>query len=124
MSATTQLHDLVSNAPLTCHQLPERSFRFKNGTYFPVCARCTGVFTGQMFALLFVVIHGANLNVYFFLFGLPMLVDWLVQYRGWQESTNLRRVITGSLGGFGLGILYYSVAVFGIEFLLKLTKLV
>lgn len=119
-----QLHDLASKTPLACHQLPERSFRLGSGTYFPVCARCTGVFVGQMFALVYIFVRGANISMYFLLLTIPLLLDWLVQYTGLRESTNTRRVITGAVGGFGLGVLYYSVAVFGLEFLVRLAKLI
>ena len=33
-----------------CHQLPERSFSFR-GKQFPVCARCTGVFIGEVLGI-------------------------------------------------------------------------
>lgn len=31
-----------------------------------------------------------------------MLFDWLLQYFRIKESTNIRRLITGVLGGFGV----------------------
>lgn len=30
-----------------------------------------------------------------------MLADWLIQYLKIRQSTNLRRLITGFIGGFG-----------------------
>ncbi len=84
-----------------CHQMPERSFFFR-GKQFPVCARCTGVFLGQFLALCTVG----------WLWCPPwwaapascalMLADWGVQALGWRASTNLRRLITGLLCGYGL----------------------
>jgi uncharacterized membrane protein len=91
-----------------CHQLPERSFRIKAYT-FPVCARCTGVALGQVLA------------VFVFLFGLsvpPILsvglltvmgIDWSIQKIGWMESTNMRRLLTGLCGGFGVFSTYLFV---------------
>jgi len=34
--------------------------------------------------------------------GLPLIVDWLVQWLGVAESTNTRRFVTGFLFGFAL----------------------
>ncbi|MGN0178214.1 MAG: DUF2085 domain-containing protein [Monoglobaceae bacterium] len=31
-----------------------------------------------------------------------MFIDWYIQYLKINESTNIRRLITGTLGGFGL----------------------
>ena len=83
-----------------CHQMPERSF-FWHGRQFPVCARCTGVFAGQLAALfLFRLVSPP----YWLLaaFCAIMLADWLVQRFGLRESTNLRRLITGLLCGYAL----------------------
>jgi uncharacterized membrane protein len=91
-----------------CHQSPERSFRI--GWYtFPVCARCTGAFFGQLSAvilLLFGIICPPLTAL-----GLLALMgaDWLVQRIGLLESTNVRRLLTGLCGGFGLFSVYINV---------------
>jgi uncharacterized membrane protein len=90
-----------------CHQMPERSFFF-HGHQFPICARCTGVLIGQTFAaftFLFVKIK----NITCLLLALPMAIDWGMQYVGIKASTNVRRLITGILGGFGLALIYFRV---------------
>lgn len=83
-----------------CHQLPERSFHFHN-RQFPVCARCTGAFFGYLLgAITFIFVtvpHWVSL-----IMCLVMLCDWLFQYFEIRSSTNLRRLITGALCGFGL----------------------
>lgn len=58
---------------LGCHQLPERSF-YWHGYQFPVCARCTGVYIGELLALFghFVIGSFWRLDV---LFCLVMLLD-------------------------------------------------
>ena len=38
-------------------------------------------------------------------------MDWLIQFIKVKESTNIRRLITGLLGGFGLSNLYYFVII-------------
>lgn len=89
-----------------CHQMPERCFTVKGYT-FPLCARCTGALIGQA-ASLVLLIFGVLLSPACgtLLLGI-MGVDWLVQRLGILESTNVRRLITGILGGFGLFTLYF-----------------
>ena len=64
-----------------CHCRPERSF-FWRGRQFPLCARCTGQLAGLLL--------------------LPMIADGTVQLLTRYESTNLRRLVTGTLFGLGL----------------------
>lgn len=117
---------MIGNAS-GCHQMPERSFFYK-GKQFPVCARCTGVTVGQFLAVLINIIGfcvrsrsnsgqfmeysinrkkdiiPASISV----ISLGMMgADWAIQEAGIKESTNLRRFITGILGGFGLFNLYF-----------------
>lgn len=90
-----------------CHQMAERSFFF-HGKQFPVCARCTGVSIGQLLALILgffwrvpVALSTAFLTA--------MGIDWGLQTAGIKESTNIRRLFTGILGGFGLFSIYLSI---------------
>ena len=90
-----------------CHQMPERSFFFR-GKQFPVCARCTGAFLGY--------ITGGVVSLFLFapiwldlLFCGILFADWLVQYICVLSSTNLRRLLTGILCGFGMAQLYIQV---------------
>jgi uncharacterized membrane protein len=88
-----------------CHQLPERSLKIRSYT-FPVCARCTGVFLGQVSAIL-VCIFGLSIPPILSVGMLSIMgIDWLIQQIGWKESTNIRRLITGTGGGFGLFSLF------------------
>lgn len=88
-----------------CHQLPERSFFYK-GKQFPVCARCTGVLIGQMSAILFMIFAFIINPITSAILLLIMGIDWFIQYIDLLESTNVRRLISGSFGGFGLFNLY------------------
>lgn len=84
-----------------CHQLAERSF-FYHGKQFPVCARCTGVFIGEILGVaLFKIAEISNLTA--ILFCLIMFVDWFVQYKFQRESNNLRRLVTGFVCGYAFG---------------------
>lgn len=93
-----------------CHQMPERSFFIKE-KQFPVCARCTGAVIGYC--------AGGITYLFFKLpiiicvsFCVIMFVDWLLQRLQIAESTNLRRLITGTVCGFGLIQLYLAAFVF------------
>ena len=94
-----------------CHRDPNRSFFFK-GKQFPFCARCTGVFVGQLIAILLIlsgvrpILNAKNLFLILFLMS-TMFFDWFIQYMGYKESTNIRRLITGVLGGAGVIFVYY-----------------
>lgn len=83
-----------------CHQMPERSFFYK-GRQFPVCARCTGVFIGQLAAVVCNIFTDISVKISVLFLGI-MGVDWSIQEAGIKESTNTRRFLTGILGGFGL----------------------
>lgn len=76
----------------------ERSFNYK-GYQFPVCARCTGIFIGQIIGIIFMV-FGLKLNLFWsVLFMLPMIIDGTIQLIKIKESNNIRRVITGFIAG-------------------------
>ncbi|MCP1101725.1 putative membrane protein [Aequitasia blattaphilus] len=90
-----------------CHQLPERSFFYK-GKQFPVCARCTGVAIGQMVAVIAGVFLRIPLALSLSLLGI-MGIDWGIQELKIKKSTNIRRLITGALGGFGVVGVYFAM---------------
>jgi len=41
----------VSLCSHICHQIPERSF-YVLGVQFPICARCTGIYSGVIFGII------------------------------------------------------------------------
>ncbi len=96
-----------------CHQKPERSFFYK-GYQFPVCARCTGAFAGQLLAFIWVMFHRPKAAMLLLL--IPLGADGISQQAGYRESNNALRFITGVLGGFGLvvGLLAVAKAIVGI----------
>ena len=81
-----------------CHQRADRSFHIGNWQ-FSNCARCTGIIFGQ---ILMLVLLPFGIRTHF-LFDLACLfllfIDWGLQYVKILESNNLRRVVTGALGG-------------------------
>lgn len=102
-----------------CHRMPERSFFYK-GHQFPVCARCTGVFLGQIAAVFYGLFKETPLFVSIGMLG-TMGIDWFIQEIGIKESTNTRRLITGICGGYGLFSIYV-LAIKKIISFLKNTK--
>lgn len=88
-----------------CHQMPSRSFFYK-GYQFPVCARCTGVFISSFLALAVIFFYKIPVPVCIAM-SFVMLIDWGLQAAGIMKSTNIRRFITGLIGGFGYSTLYY-----------------
>ena len=100
---------------IICHQKPERSFFLKNHQ-FPVCARCTGILIGFMIALSLLI-----WKIYFnfwlaLIFTLGMILDWLYQNVITKKNHNIRRLITGLIGGFGFSFFYYYIIIYIIRF--------
>lgn len=95
-----------------CHRKPERSF-FIKGHQFPVCSRCTGFYISLIIYFIYAYYNFVNYNlqllIFAFLLLLPAFIDGITQFYGIQESNNLRRLITGLLGGLGLGIIFKAV---------------
>ncbi|WP_296790545.1 DUF2085 domain-containing protein [uncultured Methanobrevibacter sp.] len=99
-----------------CHRIPERSF-FIKGHQFPVCARCTGFYTGLIVYLVFNYFfeHNYDINtlIISIILMIPAAVDGLTQYFGPRESTNTLRFITGFIGGLGL-IIFLKIIIRGV----------
>lgn len=99
---------------LGCHQRADRSF-FIKGYQFPVCARCTGVILASVFAMIIFFIYPLSAGVSLVL-SFVMFLDWFVQRTGIRESNNIRRLVTGLLGGYG----FMTLQMYGYRFLLSL----
>lgn len=87
-----------------CHQLPERSFHLRN-MQFPLCARCTGILVGLVLVgPLLCIFLPVNMYVSLSL-TLIMFIDGFTQLKGWRESNNYLRLITGI--GFGYSVVSF-----------------
>lgn len=106
-----------------CHQKPERSF-FIKGKQFPLCARCTGILVGYFVGIIIACITGCKYYPYYLLSLLPMIIDGGVQQLLKVESNNIRRFITGLLGGVGIIYFFISVHMFTVWLAKKLLALV
>lgn len=94
-----------------CHQIPDRCFTVKGYT-FPMCARCTGAMLGEIAACIAGIFGIIAEPVWSLLMLVIMGMDWGIQWLGVKESTNVRRFITGILGGYGLFSLFINFGVF------------
>ena len=96
-----------------CHRIPERSF-FIKGHQFPVCARCTGFYTGLVVYLIVKFFYRPPYDFRMLLISMvlmiPVAVDGLTQYFGPRESTNNLRFATGFVGGVGL-IIFFKIII-------------
>jgi len=91
---------LMKLGALTCHQMYERSFSYK-GYQFPVCARCTGIFVGNVIGIVLYIINVKISITTGLALILIMAIDGLLQLFKIKASTNKRRFITGILAGVG-----------------------
>lgn len=90
---------LISGSKL-CHQQDGRSFHFGIRKY-PVCARCTGIYVGQLIGIVLYFTYVPSLYLCLAI-AIPMIVDGFTQLRTSYESTNNRRLITGLLFGYAI----------------------
>lgn len=88
-----------------CHRRPDRTFSY-NGHYFPVCARCTGFYTGLFIFEIYTLLNNVNISFLLFLLSLvlilPAFIDGFTQFLGLRESFNSLRFVSGFIGGIGL----------------------
>ena len=84
-----------------CHQLPSRSFFFR-GRQFPLCTRCSGILLGIALSPLICAFAPENMYISLALIAL-MALDGFTQLKGWRESNNWLRLLTGI--GFSYGVI-------------------
>lgn len=87
-------------AKMGCHQRADRSF-FCGNYQFPLCARCTGIFLTSIWGYVLYFTKRPKMLIGILLV-VPMMADGIVQLLRIKESSNLRRLLTGMLGGPGL----------------------
>lgn len=102
-----------------CHQRPDRSFHFR-GKQFPLCARCTGILIGYFVGIILACITRCSNYAWFLLCLIPMIVDGGVQSLFKKESNNIRRLVTGILGGVGIIYTFISIHMFTVWLAIKL----
>jgi uncharacterized membrane protein len=86
-----------------CHQKDHRSWEI-NGNQMPVCARDIGLFLGIFLGCIFGACYRRGIKFLVILALLaPMVIDGGLQSVTSYESLNFLRLVTGALGGFGIG---------------------
>lgn len=112
------LRESAADIPFFCHQWEERSFSYK-GHVFPVCARCTGVYLGQIASIISIPWswHFSVSNWIFLIMLIPMGIDWSIQELLRIESNNYKRFLTGLLGGYGFYGIGINLLITGYKYL-------
>ncbi len=107
-----------------CHQLPQRSFFF-DGYQSPLCARCTGMYLGFLIGLAFLIVrrrtHSARMPTtamiavligFIVLMGIDGINSTISVIPGAPQlyhTTNIHRIVTGSLFGLAMCMLFFPV---------------
>ena len=107
-----------------CHQLPDRSF-FIHEHQTPLCARCTGMYLGFLTGLAFLIIrrrtHAARMPStsivsaligFITIMGIDGLNSTISVIPGAPQlyhTTNIHRIVTGSLFGLAMCMLFFPV---------------
>jgi uncharacterized membrane protein len=98
-----------------CHQLEDRSLQAAGET-LSVCARDTGIYLGIFSSLAYlhifkrhrdITIPSVKISFFLLLFMVPMMIDGLGSYLHLFESTNVRRLVSGTSFGFVLPYFLY-----------------
>jgi uncharacterized membrane protein len=100
---------------LGCHGIPERCF-YHNGKPMPFCSRCFGCGIGHIFSLFLFLFGSLPSFLIAVLLIMPLAIDWSVQKFIGILSNNYRRLITGILGGFGVGIIIWRIVLLILSF--------
>ena len=99
--------DKISYINFGCHGIPERCLVIR-GKRMNICARCVGAIAGHITSFaLFLIGHLLPLYIAVCLI-VVMLIDWSLQKFMDIPSTNPRRLITGFVGGLGVGIFIWT----------------
>lgn len=96
------------NINLGCHKIPDRCFSIKGKT-MPFCARCLGCSIGHILSLILFLSEKLPSFFIAFMLIIPLGVDWSVQKFFGFMSNNRRRLITGILGGLGVGVIIWKI---------------
>lgn len=80
---------------LICHQRPERSF-FLEGRQVPVCARCTGLYTGAAVAVPLALLAAASIapnraRTIALVASLPTAITWSLEFAGLGHFSHATR---------------------------------
>jgi uncharacterized membrane protein len=96
----------MTNFSFGCHGIPERCFKIK-GRPMAFCARCLGVSIGHILAIINFIFFRL-IPPLFIPFGLVIIYsDWLIQNKFKLYHSNISRLITGTIGGYSVGLIIW-----------------
>ncbi len=104
-------------ASFVCHQHPESTF-IAGGNLLPLCARCTGIYTGFLISFLFVMITAGKkklrcLDKKVYLLSAIILsvfiLEGFLSLRKMLATPNLLKFLLGLSGGTALGIFSFAL---------------
>lgn len=76
------------------------------GFCFPLCYRCSAIIIVFLCTLYYGRQYKKRYSFWLYLLCmLPMIIDGCLQTFLYIESTNMRRILTGSLFGYGIGMI-------------------
>ncbi len=109
----TKLPMLYKITSLVCHQAPSRTLVLA-GTLMPLCARCTGIYSGFLVGALYQVLlfdrggtrlPGTSISLTSLGLILLLAVDGVASRLGASLPGNSTRLLLGLLGGFSISLL-------------------
>lgn len=103
-----------------CHCRSDRSFYWK-GKQFPICARCTGELIGIVFCPISMLVFSCS-PIWCLFLMVPMILDGSIQLLTQYESSNIKRVITGILFGYGLIRFFFYTNVWAFQYGCRLAE--
>lgn len=94
---------------IPCHRSPERCFHI-HGKPMSLCARCTAIYAGYLFAPIFLLFHLIIPLYVSILLCIPLVIDGYTQKWKWRTSTNTLRFLTGLAFGIGQSLFISTLA--------------
>ncbi len=93
-----------------CHLQPERSFAL-GGVALPLCGRCTGIFMGFLIGRFCWGIDAISRKRLLLSLGAMMLMvlEWKLSHQEVMTSSNVIRLLTGVLFGFGFSHVFHAL---------------
>ncbi|MDQ0245822.1 putative membrane protein [Bacillus fengqiuensis] len=108
--------DVLTLQFMPCHRKRERSLVIK-GKQFPVCFRCMSILMGYIAVIPLYILSIAFPIYVAVLLNIPMLIDGYTQLKGWRESSNLLRMVTGLMSGIGQAMFIVTISLYVVRML-------
>ncbi len=107
--------EIVIGETTICNRMPDRTLII-NGFVFPLCYRCFFLCYGFVSFFLFFMVNGVKIKLWkiiLFCCGIILaIMDGFLQYFLNYESNNIRRIITGFIGGLSIAYVFAAMITF------------